>query len=266
MLNFFLLGRLEAHSPFGRFAVRGGIQGTLLQVLLASEGRIVPAESLVGELWGESPPDGVANALHAHISRLRKKIGALEPHRTSSRLVGNPFGYQLLVAEGELDATVFVSEVRRAQESLPRDPRRASEVLRAALLMWRGPVFGGDVHGVLCQAAAVRYEEYRIHALELFFESELALGNHTHILGELREAHAANPLRERFCEQLMLALYRSGRQAEALATYRQMWSRLANDLGIEPSPVLRRTELAILGHDPDLDYRESRAADLSYAI
>ncbi|MEK8169278.1 AfsR/SARP family transcriptional regulator [Streptomyces sp. M19] len=150
--------------------------------------------------------------------------------------MGNPYGYQLLVDDAELDATVFVETVRRAQERLDVDPRGASESLRAALHMWRGPAFGGDAGGALSRAAAVRYEEYRIRAMELFFDSELALGNHTRVLGELREAHAENPLRERFCEQLMIALYRSGRQAEALETYRHMWSRLTEDLGIEPSP------------------------------
>ncbi|MET8570695.1 AfsR/SARP family transcriptional regulator [Streptomyces sp. NPDC004783] len=221
----------------------------LFQVLLASEGRMVSTEALVDELWGESPPDGVVNALHAQVSRLRKKLAVLEPWRETSRLAKNANGYQLVVAEEELDAAVFVRSVREAQAVVDSHPAVASEALRAALLMWQGPVFGGGSGGVLCQAAARRYEEYRIGALEAYFESQLALGNHAEILGELSETHAENPLRERFCEQLMLALYQAGRQAEALQTYRWMRSRLTQELGIEPSPVLRRTEQAILRHD-----------------
>lgn len=210
---------------------------------------MVSTEVLIDELWQESPPDGVANALHAQVSRLRKKLGALEPGREASRLVKNANGYQLVVAEEELDAAVFVRTVRSAQEILESDPATASESLRSALLMWRGPVFGGGSGGMLCKAAALRYEEYRIRALEAYFDSQLARGHHAGILGELRETHAENPLRERFCEQLMLALYQAGRQAEALQTYRRMRARLTQELGIEPSPMLRRTEQAILRHD-----------------
>lgn len=254
MLNFFLLGRLEVHSDCGRIGVRGGLQRTLLQTLLASEGRVVPEEELVREMWDANPPEGVANALHAHVSRLRKKLALLEPGRSTSRLVGNSYGYQITIGPGELDATVFIGLVKRAEELLGSDPHAASAVLRDALRMWCGPVFGGDAGGAVCRAAAVHYEEYRIRATELFFESELALGNHTSILGELGRAHAESPLREGLCRQLMLALYRSGRQAEALETFRRMRGRLVADLGIEPSPLLRRTERAILEHAPDLQW------------
>ncbi|MFE2277673.1 BTAD domain-containing putative transcriptional regulator [Streptomyces sp. NPDC059454] len=230
-------------------SLSGGVQRVFFQVLLASEGRMVSTEALVDELWGESPPGGVVNALHAQVSRLRKRLGVLEPWRETSRLTKNANGYQLVMAEEELDAALFVRSVRTAQTMVYSDPAAASETLRAALLMWQGPVFGGGSGGILCQAAARRYEEYRIGALEAYFESRLALGNHVEILGELSETHAENPLRERFCEQLMIALYRAGRQAEALQTYRWMRSRLTRELGIEPSPVLRRTEQAILRHD-----------------
>lgn len=254
MLNFFLLGRMEVHSERGRMGIRGGLQRTLLQALLASEGRIVPEEALIRELWQDAPPDGVSNALHAHVSRLRKKLASLEPDRTSSRLIGNSYGYQIAIDPGELDATSFIWRVKDAERILETDPATASAVLRDALRMWHGPVFGGDPGGAICRVAAVHYEEYRIRAMELFFESELALGNHRSILGELRRAHAESPLREGLCRQLMLALYRSGRQAEALETYRRTRRRLTGELGIEPSPQLRRTERAILEHAPALEW------------
>lgn len=249
MLNFCVLGRLEARSPTGRVRLSGEVQRVLFQALLVNEGRVVPTEALIDELWRESPPDRVVNALHAQVSRLRKKLAVLEPGRETSRIVKSAHGYRMVVDAGELDAAVFVESVRAAQEIQENDPFGASESLRSALSLWQGPVFGGGSGGVLSQAAAMRYEEYRIRALEVYFECQMALGNHTLILGELRETHAENPLRERFCEQLMLALYRAGRQVEALQTYRRMRSRLTQELGIEPSPVLRRTEQAILRHD-----------------
>ncbi|MEU7383501.1 AfsR/SARP family transcriptional regulator [Streptomyces sp. NPDC042207] len=172
-------------------------------------------------------------------------MAGLEKGRELSRLVGHPYGYQLVVGEEELDAASFVAAVVKAQASGGK-PCEVVDMLRVALNQWRGPVFGGESGGPLCRAAAARYEEYRIRALELLFENELARGNHPGILGELRETHAENPLQERFCAQLMVALYRCGRQAEALALYREMWSRLADELGIEPSIELRRTEHAIL--------------------
>ncbi|KUF20442.1 AfsR/SARP family transcriptional regulator [Streptomyces silvensis] len=251
MLEFFVLGRLEARSVHGGTTLRGSFQRSLLLSLLVSEGRMVSSEALVQEVWGEDPPGGVGNALQAHVSRLRKKLDALEPERTRARLVGDPHGYQLLLDGATLDADAFARSVREARAAAPEAPGRARDTLRAALLRWRGPALA-DVGGVLCRSAAARYDENRVQALELLFDSELALGNHAHVLGELREACAENPLRERFCEQLMLALYRSGRQAEALETYRQLWSRLTEELGIEPSPLLRRTERAILRHDPQL--------------
>ncbi|MFD4028784.1 BTAD domain-containing putative transcriptional regulator [Streptomyces sp. NPDC058576] len=252
MLRFFVLGELEVCSPHGSVALRGAIQRTLFQALLFSEGRVLTGDQLVRELWGQDPPDGVANALQAHASRLRRKLAALEPHRPAPRVLGHPQGYQLLLDEATLDAADFTAAVRRARDIADHDPPAATTMLRKALNTWRGPVLGGETGGAVCRAAVTRYEECRIRALELLFDTELALGRHTDILGELREVCAENPLRERFFEQLMLALYRAGRQAEALEVYRGLWSRLSVELGIEPSPLLRRTEQAILRHDRPL--------------
>ncbi|GAB7104218.1 hypothetical protein JCM4814A_25320 [Streptomyces phaeofaciens JCM 4814] len=252
MIEFVVLGRLEARSARGVVAVRGAFRRALFQALAVSEGRVVPTQALVREVWGRDRPDGVGNALQAHVSRLRRQLDALEPHREHSRLVGDPHGYQLLLDDATLDADTFVRAVHEARAAAGRDPRRVRDLLRGALRLWRGPAVGGEAGGVLCRSAAARYDEYRIQALELLIDSELALGHHAHVLGELREVCAENPLRERFFEQLMLALYQSGRQAEALETYRQLSSRLTGELGISPSPVLRRTERAILEHDPVL--------------
>ncbi|WP_063790251.1 AfsR/SARP family transcriptional regulator [Streptomyces sp. NRRL B-24085] len=246
IVQFLLLGGLEIRAECGsRATFRSELQRTLMHVLLVSEGKTVSVDALIDELWGELPPSGVVNALQALVSRLRKKLASLERGREASRLIGHPYGYQLVVDEDELDASSFVAAVTRAQAADGR-PCEVVDMLRAALARWRGPVFGGEASGPICRAAAARYEEYRIRALELLFENELARGNHAGILGELREKHAENPLQERFCAQLMIALYRCGRQAEALSSYREMWSRLSEELGIEPSIELRRTEQAIL--------------------
>jgi DNA-binding SARP family transcriptional activator len=134
------------------------------------------------------------------------------------------------------------------------------ERLREALALWRGPAFGTDLGGFLCQAAAVRYEEHRAAALELLYEKELQLGRHAHVIAELSELAQAKSVNERLCALLMVALYRAGRQTDALALYRKIRIRLAAELGIKPSLSLRNLEFAILAQDPALDAGENLAA------
>lgn len=253
MVEFRILGGLEMLSPEGRVTVAGGFQRMLLQALLVSEGKAVSSATLMAELWAESAPAGAANALQAHASRLRKKLRTIEPGRTTPRLVCLPYGYQLLMDGARLDATTFMESTARAERLRTEAPEETVTLLRGALRLWRGAVCGGSPGGPLGKAAAARYEEHRLRALETLFDSELLLGRHAAVLAELREAHLADPLRERFCEQLMVALYRSGRQAEALDTCRQTWQCLVEQLGVDPSPSLRRVEHAILVQDPGLD-------------
>lgn len=252
MLSFSILGSLEIHTPTGRAEIPGELQRTLIQVLLVSERQAVAGETLIEEMWGDSAPDNQANALQAHISRLRRRLKALEPGRTGSRLTMHPSGYRLTVEDEELDSALFLGKVRQAETLLPQRPAEAAGLLRSALGLWRGPVFGQVAEGSVCRLAAARLEEHRLRAMELLFDAELAAGRHASILAELNEAHISNPLRERFCEQLMIALYRSGRQADALDAYRQMWHRLSEEIGVLPSPSLRSVEHAILAHDPVL--------------
>ncbi|GAA2467422.1 MULTISPECIES: AfsR/SARP family transcriptional regulator [Actinomycetes] len=252
MLRFSVLGALEIRTAAGEADVCGDLQRTLVQTLLVSEGRPVSGESLAEEMWGEALPDHRANALQAHISRLRRRLRALEPDRPTSRVTIHPAGYRLSVGEGELDAAEFVRSVRQAESAGPKDPERTARMLGEALALWRGPVFGGFPGGTMCQLAGARYEEYRMRAMELRFDAELRLGRHASVLAELAEAHTNHSLRERFCEQLMVALYCSGRQADALDVFRRMRRRLDEELGIQPSPALRKVELAILSHDPAL--------------
>ncbi|MFF9145945.1 AfsR/SARP family transcriptional regulator [Streptomyces sp. NPDC055051] len=252
MLRFSILGSLEVHTESGQVEIPGDLQRTLLQVLLVSESQAVSGETLVDEMWGESAPDNQANALQAHISRLRRRLKSMEPQRSASRLTVHPSGYRLAVDPEEFDATQFLRKVRRAEAVFADRPGDAAGLLRSALSMWRGPVFGPLPGGSVCRLAGSLYEEHRLRARELLFDAELGAGRHASILPELCDAHVNNPLRERFCEQLMIALYRSGRQADALDTYRRMWQRLSEEIGVLPSPSLRNVEHAILSHDPSL--------------
>ncbi|MEU6283482.1 BTAD domain-containing putative transcriptional regulator [Streptomyces sp. NPDC047028] len=252
MLRFSVLGALQIRTASGPAEISGDLQRTLVQTLLVSEGQPVSGEALVEEMWGESGPGHQANALQAHVSRLRRRLRELEPDRPASRVTIHPSGYRLGVGEGELDAAEFIRAVRQAESSGPHDAADTARLLGGALALWRGPVFGGFPGGTLCQLAGARYEEYRMRAMELRFDAELRLGHHSSVLAELSDAHTSHPLRERFCEQLMIALYGSGRQADALDVFRRMRRHLDDELGIQPSPALRKVESAILSHDPAL--------------
>jgi DNA-binding SARP family transcriptional activator len=253
MLSFSVLGALEIRTATGYAEISGDLQRTLILTLLIKEGQSVTGETLIDEMWGDSLPDKESNALQAHVSRLRRRLRQLEPEYPGQRLTIQPSGYRFSLNDAQLDAIEFIRAVRQAETASAANPAVAAVLLREALAMWRGPVFGGFAGGPSCQVARARYEEHRIRAMELRFDIELRLRMHAAILPELHEAHRDHPLRERFCEQLMLALYRAGRQADALGVYRLMRRELDEELGIEPSPSLQRMEQAVLSHAPHLD-------------
>lgn len=250
-MDFSILGSIEAWSGNRRMEIRGEFQTALLGALLVAGGRLVQTDALFSELWGQQPPRNAPNALQAHVSRLRRKLDQLDLDSPQSRLFSSASGYRLLVSEDELDAARFMrvlTEVRAAGTPPAETVRR----LRVALALWRGRAFGGIATGPICQSAAVRYEEARTAALGLLYDAELAIGRHAEIVGELVELVETESFNERLCEQLMVALYRAGRQTDALVIYRRMRDRLADELGIEPSPSLRSFERAILTQDPVL--------------
>jgi DNA-binding SARP family transcriptional activator len=255
MLKFLVLGPIEVSSERHCFEVRGAFQRALLITLLASAGNVVLTGTLIDELWGGAPPRRVENALQAHVSRLRRILEQLDPARRTPQLVTLPSGYRLVLERDETDAAMFMQSVREIGSQHGMDPERAIQRLRAALALWRGPVFGGAVGGSLCQSVAARYEQSRFTALELLFDLELESGRHSQIIGELCEVTESEYFNERLCGQLMVAFYRDGRQADALAVYRRMRARLDDQLGIEPSPTLREYEHAILVQDPALEHR-----------
>ena len=254
MIEFRLLGPLELRSGGTVQPVRSHSQAILLLSLL-SEGREVTADALISELWGGGHPARPDNTLQAHISRLRHLVDSLEPGRTTSRLISRSAAYHLDVADEELDGHVFLSEASALSgTSAGLSPAEVVARARRALNLWRGPLFGGVVGGAICHAGTVRYERGRYRVLEALFEAELARGNHVAIVPEL-SAVAATPssFQERFCEQLMIALYRSGRQADALDVYYCTRQR-AGETGTLLSARLKACVQAILEHNPVLEY------------
>jgi predicted ATPase/DNA-binding SARP family transcriptional activator len=237
-------------GPFGVFVggcpaeVTGPKRHALLGLLALRAGRIVPVEVLVDALWGAQVPAAPRNALQHHVSRLRAALGA-------ESIAAAPDGYAL--AGATVDALRFEELLARARSAVRAgDAGQAAELVARALALWRGRPLQGLPDNPWVGAEAARLEGLRTDALEEQFEAALALGEHTELVAWIRRTLEEHPFRERLWGQLMLALYRSGRQAEALETFRQARGVLAEELGIEPGPGLQRLQAAILAHDPSL--------------
>ena len=264
-MDYRILGPLEVSDGDRPVVLGGEKQRALLAVLLLHAGEVVSADRLIDDLWGERSPAGGLNALQVHISRLRKALdgnGAGRPQSDEERdetppggvLVTRGRGYLLEVGRGELDLDrfrVMVEEGRRALAA--GDAQRASESLRVGLAMWRGAPLADFAYEAFAQAPIAQLEELRLGAVEDRVEADLALGQHEQLVGELAALVKQNPLRERLRMQLMLALYRCGRQAEALDVYQEYRRGLAEELGLDPSSRLRQLQTAILACDPSLE-------------
>ena len=251
MIDYRILGPLEV-SADGRVIEIGGPKlRVLLVILLLRANQSVPRDVLAHELWGEKPPAGAQGSLDVYVSRLRKALG---PYANGSVLVTRPGAYSLVVGEGQLDARRFERLVDQGRAALARNaPDQAAARLRAALKLWRGPALADLADGPGPRIEAFRLEELKLSATEDRIESDLALGRHADVVGELEALVAAHPLRERPQGQLMIALYRCGRQAEALEAYQAARRKLVEELGLEPGPALQRVERAILQQDASLD-------------
>jgi DNA-binding SARP family transcriptional activator len=242
-VEFRILGPLEVVDGGRRVMLGGARQRALLAILLTRANEFVSSDRLIDELWGERPPRTAVNTLQYHVSQLRK---ALEP---SGAIVTRGPGYLIRVEPHELDLLRFEQLVEEATRA-PAD--QAARLLRDALGLWRGPALADLANESFVQAEILRLEELRVAALELRIEVDLALGRHRELVGELEVLVHEHPLRDRPRAQLMLALYRSGRQAEALDLYRKGRRLLIDELGIEPGVELQKLEKAILSHDPEL--------------
>ena len=242
-----LLGPLEVDVDGRILDVRRQKQRALLALLALRAGEVVPTGRLVDELWGDKPPKAAVGSLQNFVSELRKMLG-------TEVLVTRSPGYLLDIPRDAVDVHRFERIVREAGNEAP-EQRAAS--LREALSLWRGPALVDVQLEDAMVAEAARLEEARVAAWEDRLEAELELGRQSQVIGELESLVAKHPLRERPVGLLMLALYRGGRQADALEAYRRSRGRLVEELGIDPSPELQRLEQAILRHDSELDLPEA---------
>jgi YVTN family beta-propeller protein len=253
-VEFRILGPFEVVEEGQPLVLAVGKQRALLAILLLHANEVVSRDRLIEELWGEQAPASAAKSIQIYISQLRKRLD-----RRGERLVTRPNGYELLVARNEVDANRFEDHVDAARRA---EPEEAAAKFRAALALWRGPPLADFHYEPFAQAEIARLEERRLSVLEQRIEADLVLGRHADLVGELEALVAAHPLRERLRGLLMLALYRSGRQAEALKVYQQTRDALVDELGLEPSRELHELEQAILRQDPSLDLSPTAGAPI----
>lgn len=257
-MEFRILGPLEVRDGDVTLPVTGAKQRALLAILLLHANEVVSADRLVDELWGEEPPDAGPTALHVRVSQLRKALGT-----AAARLETRAPGYLLRVEGGELDLDRFQ---RLAAEANGCDPEEAAQTLRAALDLWRGPPLADLAYDSFAQAPIRRLEDLRFAVLERRIDADLALGRHADVIGELETLGAEEPFRERFRAQLMLALYRAGRQAAALDVFAFTRRTLVDELGIEPGPALQALQQMILRQDPGLQLEPPEVVERSILV
>jgi DNA-binding SARP family transcriptional activator len=247
-VEFRILGPLSVREGDGDVRLRGATQRALLAVLLLNRNRVVALDTLVDELWAEDPPDTAVKIIQNGVSQLRKLF------EDPDRLVTRAPGYVLRVERGELDAERFEELAAEGRRALDEDRLEdAAQLLGSALSLWHGSALADVALERMVHTEASRLEELRLAVLEDEIEARLALGGHRGLVAELEALVAEHPLRERLRLQLVLALYRAGRQAEALDTYRRTRQFFVDELGLEPSPPLQQLEQAVLRQDPSLD-------------
>ena len=247
MNEFRILGPLEVLGEQGPIELGGPMQRATLAILLLNVNRVVSVDRLADELYADAAPVTALKQVQRQISDLRKMLGPDSGIETRSP------GYTIRLAPEQFDLSAFERLTADGSEALAAgDAQRGSELLGEALGLWRGPPLADLAYESFAGTPIERLEEIRLAALEQRIDAELALGRHVELVGELQELAADHVLRERFHEQLMLALYRSGRQAEALEAYRRARLALTEDFGLEPSPALQQLERRILTHDASL--------------
>src|SRR6516164_8495252 len=241
-----ILGPFHLEDRGRRITIGGVRQRAVLAELVLHANEVVPSDQLLVELWGEDSPQSAANALQAAISRLRRILPA-------GRLITTGPGYMLRVFPAEVDVAQFEQLLFEGRDALAAGAAaEAVQLLDQAMTLWRGPPLADFRYEPFAQTEIARLEELQLTCLEERNEARLALGLASALTAELGRMVAEHPLRERLRGQLMLALYRSGRQTEALDTYREFRNSLQEELGLEPSAALRELEAAILRQDPVL--------------
>jgi SARP family transcriptional regulator, regulator of embCAB operon len=235
----------------------GGVHAQKVRSMLATlaldVGRAVSHDDLADELWSGQSLGNTRNALQSHAARIRRILDTpahQQAGMTMLRTVRN--GYLLDLSEHQVDGNRFLDLANQGAAVLHADPARAAVLLREGLHLWRGPALLDAGDGIRCRSAAALFGERRLNALEDLMDARVAVGEARQALPELRQLVAQHPLRERLCELLMLALYRAGRQSEALELFHQTRHRLDDELGLRPGLALQRRYREILAHDPAL--------------
>ncbi|WP_084285985.1 AfsR/SARP family transcriptional regulator [Solirubrobacter soli] len=252
--SFRILGPIAVAGPRGPLPVHGARQLALLAFLLIHANRTVSTDRLIDALWRDQPPKGAVKRVHVAVTRLRTTLDPTGESRAGGPLQTVTGGYLLAVEPDALDADLFRALIVDGRGALGggRSPDAAA-ALRRALAMWRGPPLSEVAFEDFAQAEIRALEELRLDAVELVIEADLASGRHREVLGEIESLIRERPLREHPRAQHMLALYRSGRQADALAAFHDLRRTLLADLGIEPGSHIRALQEAMLRQDPALE-------------
>lgn len=250
VMQFRVLGPLEVTCGDGTEPVMSPQQRRVLAALLVDVGAVVSSDRLLAVLWGDELPVTALKSLHTHVSRLRSALG----DEGNGVLLTRPPGYVLAVAPERTDAGLFARRVASARVTATAEPATALRVLDEALAQWRGPAYADFADEPFVRPEVARLEELRLAAMEARFDVLLALGGHGEVVADLDTLARAHPLRERPQAQLMIALYRSGRQAEALERYRAFRDMIGDELGLLPSASLQALERDMLQQRPDLDW------------
>jgi WD40 repeat protein/DNA-binding SARP family transcriptional activator len=248
-LEIEVLGRVDLLIDGRAVPLGGSKQRAVLAMLALRANHTVSTDELIDGLWGEGPPASAAKNVQLHVSRLRKAFGT---DGAGARIVTRGRGYELQVAEDAVDATRFERLVEEAARE-PSGAAGANGAAGAALELWHGAPLADVASEPFASAEVGRLEELHLRAIELAIDAELAAGRHSEVIARLEELIAEEPLRERFHAQRMLALYRDGRQSEALEAYRTARGTLIEQIGVEPGPELQRLQAGVLAHDPSLD-------------
>jgi DNA-binding SARP family transcriptional activator len=260
-MDFRILGPLEVLDEGREITPAGSKQRALLALLLLHANETLSTDRLLDELWGERPPAGAAKTVQVTISRLRKALTGGEGGNPDEVVVTREHGYELRLDPDHLDAYCFERLVVEGRSELAGGhPERAVPALAEALSLWRGQPLAELAYEPFAQRELARFDDLRVSALEELIEAKLALGAHAEVVGQLEALIAEHPYRERLRAQLMLALYRCDRQADALQAYQDARATLVEQLGIEPGERLRELERAILEQDPALQLVEEPAA------
>jgi DNA-binding SARP family transcriptional activator len=239
----------------------------VLAALVLRANEVVSTDRLFEVLWGAQPPESAANTLQTYVAHLRSALEPDRARRTAAQvLVTRPPGYMLTVEPDRIDAARFERLAEQGRRELATAPADAARTLREALALWRGEALADFTFEPFAQADITRLAELRLAALEDRIGADLSLGEHGGLAGELAQLVREHPLRERLAGQLMVALYRGGRQADALGAYRRLRETLVEQLGIEPNPTLARLELVILEQQPVLDWSPLEADAVPDAV